>query len=52
MQDAVRLLTRDIGLDELAQKVGYADGHSFAGAFRRYYGISPTAYRRLYAGYV
>lgn len=52
MSDAVQLLAREGSLDEIARQVGYSDGHSFAGAFRRFYGVSPTDYRRLYAGYV
>ena len=34
MNDAVRLLARNLPLDEVAQSVGYSDGHSFSGAFR------------------
>lgn len=52
MSEAVELLARGSTLEEIARQVGYSDGHSFAGAFRRYYGVSPTDYRRLYAGYV
>ena len=52
MNDAVQLLAGGSSLDEIAHQVGYSDGHSFAGAFRRYYGVSPADYRRLYAGYV
>lgn len=52
MSDAVRMLSRGASLDEIASTIGYTDGHSFANAFRRYYGISPGVYREHYAGSV
>ena len=51
MSDAARMLAADASLDQIAAATGYADGHSLAGAFRRYYGISPREYREHYAGY-
>lgn len=52
MSDAVRMLIKGKTLDEIAESIGYSDGHSFSNAFRRYYGISPSEYRKNYAGYV
>ncbi len=52
MSDAVRMLAKGAGLEEIAAVTGYTDGHSFANAFRRYYGISPGVYRKHYAGSV
>lgn len=52
MSDAVRMLARGASLEEIAAVTGYTDGHSFANAFRRYYGISPGVYRKHYAGSV
>lgn len=50
MSDAVRMLSSNATLEEIAISVGYADGSSFSNAFRRYYGISPSVYREHYAG--
>ena len=51
MSDAVRMLTTQSSLEEIAHAIGYADDHSFSNAFRRYYGISPGTYRRHYSGF-
>ena len=51
MSDAVRMLTTDATLEEIARAIGYVDDHSFSNAFRRYYGISPSVYRRHYSGF-
>lgn len=48
MSDAIRMLATDVPLDEIGSAIGYADGRSFANAFRSYYGISPSEYRRYY----
>ena len=40
------LLNPEIKIQEIAQRVGYADNHYFSKAFRTYYGISPTAFRQ------
>lgn len=51
MSDAVRMLTTDATLEEIARAIGYVDDHSFSNAFRRYYGISPGTYRKHYTGF-
>lgn len=40
------LLNPDIKIQDVAQRVGYADNNYFSKAFRTYYGISPTAFRQ------
>jgi AraC-like DNA-binding protein len=35
-----------VGLEELAHMLGYAEGGAFRRAFRRWHGISPTAWRQ------
>ena len=47
MQKAVHLLEtqRNLTIQEVAFRCGYADGSNFVHAFRRHYGVSPTAYR-------
>ena len=40
------LLNPEIKIQEIAQRVGYADNNYFSKAFRTYYGISPTAFRQ------
>jgi AraC family L-rhamnose operon transcriptional activator RhaR len=50
MEQAANLLlhtTRAIG--HIAQDVGFADQNYFARCFKRYYGLSATAYRRQFA---
>lgn len=49
MSDAVRMLSGNFSLDEIASNIGYVDGHSFSNTFRRYFGISPALYREHYA---
>lgn len=50
MSDAIRMLASNMPLDTIGCAVGYADGQSFSNAFRKYYGISPSDYRKNYAG--
>ena len=40
------LLNPEIKIQEIAQRVGYADNNYFSKAFRTYYGISPTAFQQ------
>ena len=40
------LLNPDIKIQDVAQRVGYADNNYFSKAFRTYYGISPTTFRQ------
>lgn len=47
MEDAKGLLRDDsLSVDEIAQMVGYSDYFYFIKAFKKYAGISPSAYRR------
>lgn len=48
MQIAVRLLTTTmLNVSEIAYKVGFGDFSHFTRTFTRYYGMSPTEYRKL-----
>lgn len=40
------LLNPEIKIQDIAQKVGYADNHYFSKAFRTYYGVAPSAFRQ------
>ena len=45
MERAVMYLqTRDLSLQELSEKMGYATAQSFSKAFKRYFGVSPVAF--------
>ncbi len=46
---AHKLLAPEAAITRVALDCGYADAAHFSNAFRRYYGISPREYRRLYA---
>jgi len=48
MNEAVALMHRGMMLDDIAARVGYASGKSFAGAFKRRFGISPDTYRAYF----
>lgn len=39
------LLNSELKIQEIAQRVGYADKNYFSKAFRTYYGVSPTEFR-------
>ena len=45
MNEAVSLMSQGLLLDEIAARLGYASGKSFAGAFKRRFGIAPNVYR-------
>lgn len=45
MNEAISLLSQGMMLDEIAGRLGYASGKSFAGAFKRRFGIAPNVYR-------
>lgn len=46
---AKRLLNEtDLGISEIASKVGYYSGWTLARVFKRYEGITPTAYRKAF----
>jgi AraC family transcriptional regulator len=42
---AFRLLERDLGILEIAAEAGYASNEAFTRAFRRAYGVAPSAWR-------
>lgn len=47
MERAKELLRKpDIKILDIAERLGYADNHYFSKAFRNYYGISPSQYRK------
>ncbi len=47
MERAKELLENpDIKIQDIAERLGYADNHYFSKAFRNYYGISPSQYRK------
>lgn len=48
MNEAVSLMSQGLTLDEVASRVGYASGKSFAGAFKRRFGIPPHVYRERF----
>ena len=49
LTEAKKLLTEtDQGISEIAQQVGYYSGWTLARVFKRYEGITPTAYRKAY----
>jgi AraC-like DNA-binding protein len=47
--EAKKLLNEtDLGISEIAAKVGYYSGWTLARVFKRYEGITPTAYRKAF----
>lgn len=49
LTEAKRLLNEtDLGISEIASKVGYYSGWTLARVFKRYEGITPTAYRKAF----
>lgn len=47
MKEACRFLLQGELVADVSKKVGYQDYHSFIRAFKRLYGISPTAFRNM-----
>lgn len=45
MNEAISLMRQGLMMDEIATRVGYASGKSFAGAFKRRFGMAPDVYR-------
>ena len=43
---SVELLSKDIPLQELAEKYGFSSANHFSTVFKKYYGCSPTAYKQ------
>ena len=43
---AQALKSRTLSMDEISEKLGFSDRHSFTRAFKRWSGISPNAYRK------
>lgn len=49
LTEAKKLLNEtDLGISEIASKVGYYSGWTLARVFKRYEGITPTAYRKAF----
>ena len=45
-KSALELLHRDITTTAIAHKFGYSDNSSFSRAFKKYYGVSPTEFKK------
>ncbi len=45
MERAAKLLAESFSISEISYAVGYGDSLQFSRAFRRFYGVSPSAYR-------
>jgi len=53
VEEAKQILeTEDLGIDEIAEAVGYDDPASFRRLFKRKAGLTPAAYRRKFTGLV
>ena len=48
MQRAKSLIQSGVAIDEIGHMIGYSDPRSFRRAFRRWVGVSPSAYRDQY----
>ena len=49
LTEAKKLLNEtDLGISEIASRVGYYSGWTLARVFKRYEGITPTAYRKAF----
>lgn len=48
MNEAISLMSQGLLLDDIAARLGYASGKSFAGAFKRRFGIAPNIYREQF----
>lgn len=48
MNEAIFLMSQGLLLDDIAARLGYASGKSFAGAFKRRFGIAPNVYREQF----
>ncbi|MEI1374667.1 MULTISPECIES: helix-turn-helix domain-containing protein [unclassified Nostoc] len=46
------LLSRQMKIEQVAQKVGYANRSRFASAFRKKYGVNPKAYQKQIDGMI
>jgi len=49
MQTAARLLSEDLPVQAVGERVGYADPATFARLFKRHLGMSPRTYRQFLA---
>ncbi len=51
LNEAKKMLNEtDLGISEIATQVGYYSGWTLARVFKRYEGITPTAYRKAFCG--
>jgi AraC-like DNA-binding protein len=46
MENAARLILSGYSVSEVTAMVGYEDAFNFSGAFKKYYGVSPSKYTR------
>lgn len=46
MKKAVEMLSEGIAVKEVAARAGYTDYYYFMKAFKKYYGVTPTAYQK------
>jgi transcriptional regulator GlxA family with amidase domain len=53
IEEAKQILeTEEVGIDEIAETVGYDDPASFRRLFKRKAGLTPAAYRKKFSGFV
>lgn len=45
-KSALELIHKDVGITEISTKYGFNDNSSFTRTFKKYYGISPTEFRK------
>lgn len=45
-KSALELIHKDVGITEISTKYGFNDNSSFTRTFKKYYGVSPTEFRK------
>lgn len=46
IEEAKRLLSQNISIEEISNRVGFSDAHYFGRIFKKYVGFSPSKYRK------